>query len=305
MLHSMSLTGIVELKKSAFRSRHKLPPTLTQIPIRGIIPTNTTDLITSKKLKKKKQKKTIPLAPSEKPTQKTQRYYTVDKRQVCHRIKNYINQMPGEKLLYFWTVTFPQKTDDATAYKCFNKWLTRLRMEKMLTSYLWVCERQENGTVHFHIVINKRMDVRRANKFMRASIMHSINAGEINYNRIDAMRYNGVDIAKDRKTRRVTNFAKNSKRRSLERYLTKYITKNDTAFTRLAWHCSRDYSNLVIAVRISESEWLVCDIKNCIDSKPLFENEWMKFYKWTAGPPTKLLDYLGQLNRGLIQLYGD
>lgn len=300
MLHSLSLTGVVELQKGAYRSRHALPKELIQIPVKGIVPTKSTDAALHKKAKKKQPQKTD-TAKKTKPAQpKKIRYYKIDKKQVCHRIKNYINQMPGEKMLYFWTVTFPEKTSDEVAFKCFNKWLTRLRHESRLRSYLWITERQQNGTIHFHIVINQRMCVKKANKFMRASIMHSINAGEIDYSRIDAMRYNGVDIAKDRKTRRVTNFAKQSKSRSLERYLTKYITKNNAEFTKLAWHCSRDYSNLVIAVRLTEREWLIADIRNYIDKKPLFETEWMKFYKWTAAPPPSFVQYLKQLNAGII-----
>ena len=141
-----------------------------------------------------------------------------------------MNQMRGEKMLYFWTITFPENTTDDTAYILLNKWLTRLRTEKMLKEYLWVGERQENNTIHFHMVINQKMNVQKANKYMRASIMHRINKGEIIYDRIAAMRYNGVDIAKDRKTKRVTNFAKQNKEKSLSNYLTKYVTKNNRTF---------------------------------------------------------------------------
>src|SRR3989304_8750072 len=116
--------------------------------------------------------------------------------------------MSGEKMLYFWTVTLPPGTSDNIAFVLLNKWLTRLRQEKMIKEYLWISERQQNGTIHYHMVINRKMNVQKANKFMRASIMHCINDGSIIYDRNKATRYNGIDISKDRKTRKVINFAK-------------------------------------------------------------------------------------------------
>ena len=35
--------------------------------------------------------------------------------------------MKGEKLLYFWTISFPINTTDDTAYILLNKWLTRIK----------------------------------------------------------------------------------------------------------------------------------------------------------------------------------
>jgi hypothetical protein len=233
--------------------------------------------------------------------QKTKRIpkYSIDKTEVTNRIKGYLNMMKGEKMLYFWTITFPLSTTDDTAYILLNKWLTRLRTEKMLKEYLWIAERQENGTIHFHMVINQKMNVQKANKYMRASIMHSINKGEIVYSRLDAMRYNGVDIAKDRKTRRVTNFAKGNKQRSLANYLTKYVTKNNSTFTHLAWHSSRGYSNLITAVRFTMSEYSKGNVEMLVDNEKPIIHEYYTFRRWKGSPPKDLLTYLGLLNHSI------
>lgn len=297
---SMSLTGITILKKGSYKCRHNLKPQLTQVYKKGVVLTKTTDRHQAPVTAKKKTKINEPTPEIvDKPVKKI-RYYQIDKKQVQHKIKNFILQQKGEKQLYFWTITFPLGTTDDTAFVLLNKWLTRLRDEKMLKSYLWVSERQSNGTIHFHIAVNNRMCVKKANKFMRASIMHSINKGEIVYSRIDAMRYNGVDIAKNRKTRRVTNFAQQKAQKALVNYLTKYITKNDGQFTHLAWHSSRDYSNLVTAVRVSGSEWISSNTRQFIDEKPLFESEWYSFHKWKDGPPGQLTNYLSELNFFLV-----
>ena len=301
MVHSLSLTGVTLLKKGKYKQRHSLPPSLVQVPRAGIKLTKHTDAMPVKKVIKKKQVTNNAVLPPK--IDKPPRLYFVDKKQVQHRIKNYVLGMPGEKVLYFWTITFPPAVTDDTAHILFNKWLTRLRFEKMIRSYIWVTERQKNGTIHFHIVVNRRMCIKKANKFMRASIMHCINEGSITYDRIAAMRYNGVDIAKDRKTGRVVNFAKQNKQKSLANYLTKYVTKNNTGFTHLAWHCSRDYSNIVIAVRVTEREWATTNISTFINQNKLFENEWVIFYKWNNSPPPEFEKYIAQVNNQIISAF--
>lgn len=302
MTVSLSMTGVTILTKSRYKVRHAGLTDLAQAPTRGFIPKE----VTTSKIKRKKPKvkcdkvseasEVIKSVPNEKFPK-----YRIDKKEVSHRIKGYINQMKGEKMLYFWTVSFPEKTTDDTAHILLNKWLTRLRHERMLKDYLWLSERQENGTIHFHMVINKKMNVQQANKYMRASIMHSINKGEIQYDRIAATRYNGVDIAKDRKTRRVTNFAKQNKERSLSNYLTKYVTKNDSLFTHLAWHSSRGYSNIITAVRFTYNEYQKGNCEMLLDHDRELKGEYYTFRAWKGSPPKDLLMYLGLLNQELQQ----
>lgn len=132
--------------------------------------------------------------------------------------------------------------------------------------------------------------------------MHCINANEINYSRTEAIKYNGVDIAKNRKTRRVTNFAQSKNRRKLTSYITKYITKNNSEFTHLAWHCSRDYSNLIIGIRFSENEYDQISIRAALDTEITYSNEWFTFIKWKGEPPEKLKEYLAFANQNALSL---
>jgi hypothetical protein len=297
MVVSLSMTGVTILTKTRFKKRHQGMKDIVQIPRSGFVP-NPRQAAACKRpiLKKGLTPKTENGGVPNQISKITIPRYKIDKREVSHRIRNYLNQMRGEKMLYFWTITFPVTTDDDSAYILLNKWLTRLRQEKMLREYLWIAERQQNGTIHFHMVINQKMCVKKANKFMRASIMHSINKGEIKYSRLDAMRYNGVDIAKDRKTRRVTNFAKKNKEKSLSNYLTKYVTKNDGMFLHLAWHSSRGYSNLITAVRFTMKEYSKGNTENLLNDKEIITHEFYTFRRWKASPPKDLLMYLGLLN---------
>jgi hypothetical protein len=137
---------------------------------------------------------------------------------------------------------------------------------------------------------------------MRACIMTSIDNKEINYTREGAKNYNGVDIAKDRKTKKVVNFALKNKSRALINYLIKYVTKNDGNFSHLAYHCSRDYSNLVTGFRLTDAELCTVCIENYIDYAHPFENEWITFYKWKKEPPPKICKYLAFVNNIVLEL---
>lgn len=311
MVSSVSMKGITLLKDSKFKKRHSGSKFVVQQPLTGF-----KDLrqyrkefpqefkVTKRKTKKNKLESDVTLDLQKKLARQKERVYVIDKKQVSHRILNYINSMSGEKLLYFWTVTFPIKTPDDICYKLFNTWLTRLRQESMLKDYLWIAERQQNGTVHYHIAVNNRMDVRKANRFMRSAIFNAIDRKELAWSRTDAAKYNGVDISKNRKTKRVTNFAKQKNQKALANYLTKYISKSQDKFKHLAWHNSRGYSALVISFNLTESELLSSGLLQECDEVKKLEGQYFIFYRWKGSPPDKVIKYLSYVN-SLIQSIAD
>lgn len=304
MTTSISMSGVTFLTQSKYKQRHGGIKEIVQIPTSGFklkSQVRREEKLLEQKPKRKKRKKVQEIQKLQPKPKK--RRYTIDKTEVQHRIKGYLNAMKGEKMLYFWTLTFPVGTTDDTAYLLLNKWFTRLRAERMIKDYLWVAERQKNMTIHFHICINNRMDVKKANRYMRASIMHSINKNEIDWTRDQAMNYNGVDICKDKKTRRVTNFAKQNKQKALSNYLTKYVTKNDESFEHLAWHSSRGYSNLITSVRFTRPEYEASRTHQLLDLTSRIENEYFVHYRWKGTPPKDLLKYLSDINQHLSDLF--
>lgn len=223
--------------------------------------------------------------------------YRVHKREVRQRLLGYMNTQRGKKELYFWTVTFPKGTADDTCYKIYNIWLTSLRKYRMLREYLWVAERQENGTLHFHIAIPHKMPVQRANAMMQGTLKTFSKRGEIPFSVWQCSRYNGVDIAKHRTTRRVTNFANKKGSRALGTYLTKYVTKNDTKFSHLAWHNSRGYSALFTGVTFTLQEFKTHRFGFFLNRTRIFEiGDFAKFIPWLYDPPPLVMDHLFQLN---------
>lgn len=228
--------------------------------------------------------------------------YTIKKGVVRQRLLNYINTQAGKKQLFFFTVTFPNGTEDGKAYQMYNSWLTSLRKYNMLKDYLWVAERQGekstigNHTIHFHIAIPHFMNVHKANAMMRGTLKTAAKKNEIPFSVAQCKRYNGVDIAKHKKTKRVINFAIKKGGRALGNYLTKYITKNDAEFSHLAWHNSRGFSSLFTGVTFNKDEFQ----KNCLwqhlNFEKKFENDFFVFIPWKDLPPPKLMEHLFQVN---------
>jgi len=222
----------------------------------------------------------------------TEKTYSVNKPLVRQRILGYINTMRGKKELYFWTVSFPEGTSDGIAYQIFNIWLTSLRQRKMLHEYLWVAERQKNGTIHFHIAIPHKMPVKRANAMMAGTLGTFAKRGLIPFTVWQCKRYNGVDIAKNRQTRKVVNFAIKKGTRALATYLTKYATKNNGTFSHLAWHNSRGYSSIFTGVTFTVPEFINYGFHLQIDRTKRFDAAFFTFIPWATGPPEIIRDPL-------------
>jgi len=235
-----------------------------------------------------------------KPQLSTERTYQVNKTEVRQRLLGFINTQAGKKELYFWTVTFPAGTTDAIAYKIFNIWLTSLRQYKLLKNYLWVAERQvknDHHTIHFHLAIPHKMPVKRANAMMAGTLATFAKRGLIPFNVYQCKRYNGVDIAKNRNTKRVTNFAIKKGSRSLANYLTKYVTKNDGKFEHLAWHNSRGYSSIFTGVTFTVDEFIKYGFVDRLDKTKKFVSQYFIFVPWAgSGPPELITGHLYKLN---------
>ena len=199
--------------------------------------------------------------------------------------------------------------DDDIAYKIFNTWLTRCRKNNDLQSYLWVAERQKNGTIHFHMLTNTMMPIREVNGYMKAALITQYNKGNLTGNTAPLERYNGVDVdnlyKSKRRTKRAFKLSKKQARRKLQTYLTKYVSKNDIKSYRLPWHCSRDISALFTSqlYGIDEYNKLIEHIKTHPEKYRVYEKECIKIYVPLF--PVSLSDYtdLKYINNKLFTIF--
>ncbi|MCE4563464.1 hypothetical protein INQ51_04005 [Maribellus sp. CM-23] len=169
--------------------------------------------------------------------------YRLNKAKVKRKCHAFGRLEKSKKFLAFYSISFPQGLSDETSYKVFNTWLTRCRSRANLNSYLWVAERQDNGTIHFHLLTNDFMDIRVVNGFMASALKTEKKKGNEALKDVDVGVYNGVDVQRVGK-----------KRNKLISYLAKYVSKNDVEFYRLPWHSSRDVSRLFTSINLDESD---------------------------------------------------
>lgn len=151
----------------------------------------------------------------------------------------------------FLTLTFIKHVTDQEGQRILNKFLTVIRKEIKGFEYIKFSEHQpdrKEKTIHFHILCNKRIPIRRYNALW---VMQQYNAGLTGYTRTGRMipkdeieaRYEDGTIHKVFNPVDVVPAYGIS---GLSAYLTKYVTKQDKdeEFGCLTWHCSRRVSRL-------------------------------------------------------------
>jgi hypothetical protein len=151
----------------------------------------------------------------------------------------------------FVTLTFIEHVGDRRSKSILNKFLTVVRKEVKGFEYLVVAEHQperDTKTIHFHMVCNRRLNVRRFNplwvlqQYNAGLTGHRANGEAIAMNEI-AARYNDGTIGDVLNPFQIEKAYGIS---SLSNYLTKYVTKQEDGekFDCLTWHCSRKVSRL-------------------------------------------------------------
>ena len=294
MYYQLSRTGLTEIRKKNINSQ--------------FAGSSSFKAWNNKVFKKEKNNKKSIIKKLEEEAQQTEikekeiKNYKLKKSKIRNKILNFFSLNDSKKFCAFYTITFPINIDDNLVYQLLNTWLTRCRKSANLKSYLWVAERQKNGTLHFHLITNNYMQIRIVNNFMKESLQTQKNKGHLQCSQYIINQYNGVDVdnlyypknRKDNKKRLSGNAAKEK----LSFYLTKYVTKNDTFSQRLPWHCSRDISALFISINYSdisnhEIASLITDNQDAVMS---FHDEYISFHYFLFRPDESYFTDLVSIN---------
>lgn len=164
--------------------------------------------------------------------EKERALYRLNKKKIRSKILAWRQVLRSDIKMTFCTVSFPKGLSDDDIKKIFNVWLTKLRKSTTQFEYIWIAERQKNGTLHFHVLFSRFWNIAVINRHMAKTIDYYLSKhirANINF---DINKYNGVDI-------RVI-----SSTVSLAKYVTKYVTKNDTEIRGCVWNCSSAISKL-------------------------------------------------------------
>lgn len=139
--------------------------------------------------------------------------YRINKSKVLRKASAFYNLKSSRRFMAFYSVSFPVGMDDKSAMKCLNIWLTRIRKISPKINYLWIAERQKNGTIHFHALVDKWLNIRVVNWFMSKAIDGVIKGDKLKGLNFNRSKYNGVDV------KRVYNG------KGVSKYLVKYMAK--------------------------------------------------------------------------------
>lgn len=146
----------------------------------------------------------------------------------------------------FITLTLVNDAPDIVALRCMQKLLKLWRDQWGKFSFLWVVERQQNGRVHFHIIIDKFIDIKKENaRWVRLQY----NSGIVYYKQAGKSQY-AVDPTNlsNQKISEYLNPLDVEKIKDLgglAAYLASYVTKKvGETYKIQTWNCSKCVSNL-------------------------------------------------------------
>lgn len=167
----------------------------------------------------------------------------INRTKVANKVIAFKNVLPSSVKLKFYSISFPFGMPDMAAKKALNIWLTVCRKYYNLVSYIWVAERQSNGTIHFHMVTNAWMNISVVNYSMACAISTVIRTEKLQTLKYRKRSYNGVDVET------VYNSS------DLSKYITKYITKNKEEIIGMAWRSSQNISRIMTSIQIDYNQF--------------------------------------------------
>jgi len=141
-----------------------------------------------------------------------------------------------DNYLVMITLTLPSKqieSDKVVKAKYLNTFLTKLRYYNESFNYLWVSERQKNGNIHFHLIVDKW--------FKKETIQGLWNDALSNGSYIDTFQ-------KKHGHRKPpsTKITGQQQMKDAAEYITKYVTKSEKSdkIEGKVWDCSDSLINL-------------------------------------------------------------
>lgn len=217
-----------------------------------------------------------------------------NKSNLTKKILAFFDLEKTKKFCAFYSISFPNGLSDAAIYQAWNITLTRIRQIKKNFLYIWVAERQKNGTLHYHLLTNEYLNVRIFNYFAAKAILTARSKNREYHINFDAKKYNGVDV------RRVYS------QKNIKNYITKYVTKNNTEMENRVWHCSREISALFTSYRtFTDLTFLKDHVLNHIYTVDIVshganDQKEIQIFAYAKSPPNFLLAPLRSINDEII-----
>ena len=164
------------------------------------------------------------------------------------------------------TISYPQGTTDQECHRLLNIWFTRMRKFKQHLLYIWVAERQKNGTLHFHVILSEAYPLAHLKQIMRESLK-GIYTNWQNYNGMDIRNIKGKE--------------------KMAKYLVKYLNKSPEGA-----NCSK-------ALRFINLGAVLEEVPDNIDYNLIIAERWFSIYAHKE-TKDKYFGYMFELNNRLV-----
>ncbi len=150
------------------------------------------------------------------------------------------------RYLVMVTLTLPSKQvepDKEFKRKYLNNFLIQLKKETDITSYLWVAEKQKNGNIHFHIIVDSFCKQNQVQRIWNRVLSNGKYIEEFR----NKFNHSNPPTTHLRGQKQMTNPAD---------YLTKYVTKAEKSkpIEGVKWACSSNLLEL-ITLKVSCKFW--------------------------------------------------
>jgi len=136
----------------------------------------------------------------------------------------------------FVTFTNPNELIYKDLKECnirFSKFLENLRLNYKLHSYIWVAERQDNGSVHYHTFFDiPKFDINKMREAYNSAMQHNSRSC--------------VRLPKNKKNTFIVNWAEACS------YVTKYVTKDLSRENARVFGCSQNVTSKPITINASD-----------------------------------------------------
>lgn len=220
------------------------------------------------------EKKEITVKPPKVKTQPVSKYHSINKSKLKAKIHSFFRLKQSEKFCAFYSISFPQNFPDKSAQIVLNNVLTSLRLNALPFQYIWVAERQKNGTIHFHMLMNRWLNIRITNLLFARAISHEMNVSKLHHINFNPSIYNGVDVERVMSEKGINN------------YITKYVSKNNEKFKGRAWASCQIVSRMFTSISYMFGEVYMNDAHfyyNAAGDLILFEHDF--FINWPLKHP--------------------
>jgi len=281
---SCGLTGVTVLHNWKFSSRYKGSKSLLVNPEGELY----------QKIKRKPE-------PKEEPRSRPKPMYRINKSEIRHRVAAMVNSQTGQRKLLMLTMSFPPCITEERAYRLFNSFKTTLRQSFLIKHYIWVRENQQNGTPHFHILIRDYINIKAANTVIKNLLHYEIRHHKLEWSHTEASIYNGLDLSKNRNTKKVVNYCSSKGQNTIAGYISKYCSKSTNSYNRQAWQSSKSVSSYFTHINLTLDEFLSLHGDKIDIEDPLFVDTMYCFYKWSAAPPHSITAQLNKVNNSTPQ----